>query len=93
VKNDHTNATGIKCIVRKKDDMKTLYQQPFGLSQKYLDGIYDLEILTLPRIYMNDVVIKQDQTFPIEIAHPGNLEMRIGKYSIGSVFYINEKGE
>jgi len=93
VKNDHTNVTGIKCIVRKKDEMKTLYQQPFNLSQKYLDGTYDLEILTLPRIYMEDIVIKQDQTFPIEIAHPGTLEMRIGKYAIGSIFTINDKGE
>jgi Ca-activated chloride channel family protein len=93
VKNDHTNVTGIKCIVRKDGETKTLYQQPFNLSQKYIDGTYDLEILTLPRIYMDDITIKQDQTFPIEIAHPGTLEMRIGKYAVGSIFLINEKGE
>lgn len=93
VKNDHTNITGIKCIVRKKDDMHTLYQQPAGLSQKYIDGTYDLEILTLPRIYMEDVVIKQDQTYSIEIAHPGTAELRIGKYAIGSIFRLNENGE
>lgn len=93
VKNDHTNVTGVTCIVRKDKEMKTLYQQPFNLSQKYLTGKYDLEILTLPRIYMEDVEIKQDEKMTIEIPHPGTLDLRIAKYSIGSIFVKNENGE
>jgi Ca-activated chloride channel family protein len=93
VRNDHTNVTGIKCLVRKDGETKTLNQQPFNLKQKYIDGKYDLEILSLPRIYMEDVVIKQDENYPIEIAHPGTLTLKIGKYAIGSIFVKDENDE
>lgn len=93
VKNDHTNISGITCIVRKDGEMKSLNHQPFNLKQKYIAGKYDIEILTLPRIYMEDVTIKQDENYLIEIAHPGTLELAIGKASVGSIFKINDKGE
>ena len=42
---------------------------------------------------MEDVTIKQDENYLIEIAHPGTLELAIGKASVGSIFKINDKGE
>ena len=41
--------------------------------EKYLVGKYDLEILSLPRIYQKGVEVKQSHTATIEIPQPGKL--------------------
>jgi Ca-activated chloride channel family protein len=51
--------------------METLNVQQFGQTEKYLTGLYDLEVLTLPRMYIDDVEIKQSHTTTISIPHPG----------------------
>jgi Ca-activated chloride channel family protein len=61
----------LKCIVRQNGSMKTLNVQYFGTSEKYITGLYDLEVLTLPRIYIDDVEVKQSHTTSIEIPLPG----------------------
>ena len=48
-----------QCIVRKSGSTSTLNVQSFNQSEKYIVGKYDLEILTLPRIYIKDVTIAQ----------------------------------
>jgi len=45
----------LKCIVRRDGRMETLNVQQFGQAEKYITGKYDLEVLTLPRIYIDDV--------------------------------------
>ncbi len=61
----------LKCIVRKSGSMNTLHLQHFGTTEKYLTGFYDLEILTLPRIYVEGVEVKQSHTTSIDIPMPG----------------------
>ncbi len=61
----------LKCIVRQNGSMQTLNVQYFGTSEKYITSLYDLEVLTLPRIYIDDVEIKQSHTTTIEIPLPG----------------------
>ena len=61
----------LKCIVRQNDKMKTLTVQPFGTTERYITGFYDLEVLTTPRIYIDDVEITQSTTITIEIPMPG----------------------
>jgi Ca-activated chloride channel family protein len=61
----------LKCIIRQDGHMETLNVQHFGQKEKYIIGKYDLEILTLPRIYIDDVEIKQSHTTSIEIPLPG----------------------
>ncbi|GAB4319846.1 MAG: hypothetical protein Kow00127_12090 [Bacteroidales bacterium] len=61
----------LKCIVRQDGHSETLNVQTFGTTEKYLTGKYDLEILTLPRIYIDDVEIKQSHTTKIQIPMPG----------------------
>ncbi|MCB0804811.1 MAG: VWA domain-containing protein [Bacteroidales bacterium] len=61
----------LKCIVRENGKMKTLNVQPFGSTERYITGIYDLEVLTTPRIYIDDVEITQSHTTTIEIPMPG----------------------
>lgn len=61
----------LKCIVRENGKMETLNVQQFGMTEKYITGLYDLEVLTLPRMYIEDVEIKQSHTTTISIPLPG----------------------
>lgn len=70
--------TNINCIVREKGKLNTLNVQPINYEHKYIVGSYDLEILTLPRIYINDVKINQSKTTPITIPQNGTLEISKG---------------
>lgn len=61
----------LKCIVRENGKTETLNVQQFGQTERYITGLYDLEVLTLPRIYINDVEISQSHTTSISIPLPG----------------------
>jgi Ca-activated chloride channel family protein len=68
-----TNYTNLQFIVRQQGSQKTLEVQNANELEKYLVGKYDLEILTLPRIYQKAVDVKQSYTTTIEIPQPGKL--------------------
>ncbi|NTW25955.1 MAG: von willebrand factor type a, partial [Lentimicrobium sp.] len=76
----------LQVIVRQQDDHKTLNIQSFGENKKYLCGLYDLEILTLPRLYLNDVKISQSQTTNIDIPLPGIVVIRKSVNGFGSLY-------
>ncbi len=59
----------LSCLVRK--DGNTINVQAINYSQKYLIGEYDLELLTLPRIKINNVLIKASEQTLINIPEPG----------------------
>ncbi|MES2680818.1 MAG: VWA domain-containing protein [Bacteroidota bacterium] len=74
-------------LVRKNEDMKTLNVQNFGKVEKYIVGKYDLEVLTLPRILLKDVEIKQSSTNTIKIPASGNVSfMKQGGAGFGSIY-------
>ena len=78
-------------VIRKKGEMNTLNIQDFGKTEKYLVGKYDLEVLTLPRIKLNDVEIKQSSTNSIKVPASGNLYLTKGGKGYGSVFVDDGK--
>lgn len=82
----------LQAIVRKKGETQTLNVQSFGEIKKYLCGTYDLEILTLPRLYMNDVKISQSTTTTIDIPLPGIAVIKKSVKGYGSL-YINRNGK
>jgi Ca-activated chloride channel family protein len=65
------NYQRLQCIVRKAGTMQTINVQDFGRVEKYICGKYDIEILTLPRIYMYNVDIGQSKTTLIQIPQAG----------------------
>lgn len=73
-------------IVRKGGDMKTINVQDFGKSEKYIVGKYDLEVLTLPRIYIKDVEIKQSSTNSIKIPASGSVLFSKQNTGYGSIY-------
>jgi Ca-activated chloride channel family protein len=56
--------------------MNTLHVQGLNAKEKYIVGNYDLEILTLPRIYINKNAIKQSELKTIEIPNAGMLQTK-----------------
>ena len=86
------NLQNPECIVRKGGEMKTLNLQQFNTSEKYLVGNYDLEILSLPRIYLNDVNVSQSTVKTIEIPGSGTVKINIKEEGYGSIL-INENNQ
>lgn len=78
-------------VVRKKGEMNTLNVQDFGKTEKYIVGKYDLEILTLPRIKLFDVEVKQSTTNTIKVPTSGNAYITKGGNGYGSIFVDDGK--
>ena len=91
IKSGGYNPEEIPIIVRKKDEMKTLNVQKTNQTEKYIIGNYDLEILTLPRIYVDDVQIKQSYTTTVEIPQPGKVTILLTAVGYGSIYL--DKGD
>lgn len=76
----------LKSIVRKSGDLQTLNVQEFETTGKYIIGNYDLEILTLPRLKIKDVNIRQSHTTTIEIPQPGIASLLMNSSGFCSLF-------
>jgi len=78
-------------VVRQKGTMNTLNVQEFGKTEKYIVGLYDLEILTFPRLYVKDVEIKQSTTNLIRIPASGAVLFSRPGPGFGSVYVDDGK--
>jgi Ca-activated chloride channel family protein len=78
-------------IVKKAGDTSILNIQDFGKTEKYIVGKYDLEILTLPRIYLKNVEIKQSSTNTIKIPASGSVFITRPAKGFGSIYLDNGK--
>ena len=83
----------LAAIVKPHGTEQTLHVQQFGEQHKYLAGKYDLEILTMPRIYMKGVELKQGQTNTISIPPPGQVAIASHMKGYGSIYLIEENGD
>jgi Ca-activated chloride channel family protein len=72
--------------VSMKNDPQTLHAQNLNSTQKYLVGIYDLEIFTLPRTYLN-VEITQSKTTIVDVIPAGTFQYAIEKAIVGQIFF------
>jgi len=79
-------ADEVACIVRAKGGSTTLNAQRMNSTKKYRTGVYDLEILTLPRILIPDVNIRQSATTPVRIPRSGTLNLRGTTPGHGAIF-------
>lgn len=90
----YSNATKnypITVRVVQNANSPTLNTQEVGRTDKYIVGQYQLEILTLPRIYKT-VDITQSSTTTVDIAAPGLLSYSAAKPVVGQVFLVKEDG-
>jgi Ca-activated chloride channel family protein len=82
----------LNCIIRKSGETKTLHVQDFNSSERYIVGKYDLEVLCLPRMYINDVDISQSKTTTVQIPKPGIATLLVNNPGYGSLYQV-EKNE
>lgn len=78
-------------IVKKAGDTVILNVQDFGKTEKYIVGKYDIEVLTLPRIYLKNVEIKQSHTNTIKIPASGSVFVSKASKGYGSIYLDNGK--
>ncbi len=81
---------GLQCLVHPKGKMEILNLQYFGQTGKYITGEYDLQVLTLPRLFIPKVEILQSHTTTIEIPEPGIAVIRKYFNGYGSL-YLEDK--
>jgi Ca-activated chloride channel family protein len=82
--------TTVSCIIKPHGENEILHVQEFGTTQRYISGIYDLEILTLPRIFQDGVEIDASSTTTIAIPPPGMVTLQTGASGYGSIFVQRE---
>ncbi|MDA9782835.1 VWA domain-containing protein [Vicingaceae bacterium] len=89
--NGYNEYKDLKAIVRKEKEQEVLVVQDFENIQKYITGKYDLEILTLPRTYIEGLNIVQSRTTTVEIPQAGLATIAMSAKGYGSIFQL--KGE
>ena len=82
----YPDAGGVQCNVRRKGEGPTLDVQPMNSRRRYRTGTYDLEVLTLPRTLIPDVVVEQDRTTTIQVPLAGILNLQFSSPGDGGVF-------
>jgi len=89
IQGHNSQFTGINCIVRKSEEMNTINIQKMNYDHEYIVGKYDLEILTLPRLYIKDIEIKQNRHTDITIPKNGTAVISKGS-GPAQIFVIRE---
>jgi len=77
--------------IYRVEDQRTLNVQQIDEVDMYIVGTYEIEIMTLPRIYKT-VEVKQSFVQTINIPTPGQFEYKTGNRIIGQLFVINKDG-
>lgn len=76
-------------IIRKKGERETINVQNINTTQKYLTGLYDIELLTLPRQYFNNIRINQNQLTKLQLPSTGLVNILLPANGYGGV-YLND---
>ena len=81
----------IDARIMQAENHKTLNTQKIGSKDKYIVGTYNIEILTLPRIYAT-VNVEQSSTADINIKAPGFISYTGINKITGQIFMKNDDG-
>jgi len=93
VQKNHSDYTqAVKVLVRELNKPDILHYLDVGENHKYLAGRYDLEITTLPRVFIKNVLIEPDQLRRIELPAPGILNITRNFAGIGGIYQIFPDG-
>lgn len=83
-----TNYPDLKAVITQHGKTKTINVQTFNTNKRYLTGTYDLEILTVPRLYYDSVVVSQNQTTNITISQPGRLQINKSRDLVCAIYMV-----
>lgn len=82
----NTGFSSEQAVIRNPVTGEIINVQNFNTAVKYISGVYDIEILTLPRISYKNFEIKASQENKIEIELPGVLDITSADNIIFSIF-------
>jgi Ca-activated chloride channel family protein len=91
-KNSFEYSNSVEVLVKKATHEKIINTQRIKAEEKYLIGKYDLEILTLPKIEINNIEIEQGKIKTIDIPAPGRVNITYSTKGIGSLYSIDSEG-
>jgi Ca-activated chloride channel family protein len=86
VKSKDRSVSGLQAIIRLQNTSETLNVQQFGQSEKYITGYYQVEVLSLPRLVIDSVLVSQSHSTKVEIPGPGILVVKKPGLGFGSIF-------
>jgi len=86
VKSNAIHYKDLRLIVRQKDKPKTLNVQYINQTEKYITGNYEVEILSMPRLIIDDINIKQSHTTTIQMPDPGLITISCDIVGYGSIY-------
>jgi Ca-activated chloride channel homolog len=81
----------IQAIVKQHATGETIYVQDVNLTMKYLTGVYDVEVLTLPKLVSKNIDLGYGSTKEISVPVPGTLLINSMTTGVGSI-YIEQNG-
>ncbi len=82
----------VVALIRQSGRPEIIHTQLMKSDEKYLIGSYDLEVLTLPRIFIRNIKIEQAQTQNITVPAPGRVNLVYSSKGLGSLYKIDEEG-
>lgn len=91
-KGKHTSKN-MAVIVRESGKPEAVNIQELNKSEKYIVGKYDLEILTKPRLKIENVEVGQSATTTIEIPQSGTLLLNKGKGNMLCSIFVKDSEE
>ncbi len=86
-------AKNMAVIVRESGKPEVVNIQELNKSEKYIVGKYDLEILTKPRLKIENVEVGQSATTTIEIPQSGTLLLNKGKGNMLCSIFVKDSEE
>ena len=79
-----------QCVIRNAQTGEIVYVQNFNTKHKYLVGKYDVEILTLPRLYYKDYEIRGGTDNKIVVEQSGSLNVYASENLTYSIYTVKE---
>ena len=76
----------LKILIKKAGTKETIHIQENNSTEKYLVGNYDLEVLTIPRININNLEIQANTTTKVQIPKPGIASFSLSAPGFASLY-------
>jgi Ca-activated chloride channel family protein len=84
---------GVHALIKKPGTKEVIHVQGVPNTEKYLTGIYDVEVLTLPKTLFKNVEVTHQKTTKLSLADPGLVNFISSSYIFATIFQIQGKKE
>lgn len=79
-----------KILVRKTGTDSTLYVMDMRRAQTFRTGMYDLEVLSIPRKNFDSVIVEQSKITSLKLPNPGVLRINVPEAGYASIYKVKD---